>query len=113
MPWIVIHLAVIVLLGTLLFAHRNRPRDLHRAPPEQPAILSWVRSAGIGLAFFGFLHAGVQLRIYGWPGECSPSDLAVWGRCTGTALSFWVMLGMIGIALWFLLSERDHVATKR
>ena len=108
MPWILIHIAVILLLGALLFAHRNRPRDLHRAPPGQTALLRWARTAGIGLVFLGFIHVVTQLRIYGWPGECSPSDLTVWGRCTGTALSFWAMLGVIGLSLWFILSERPR-----
>lgn len=99
MPWVWLQIVVIVLLGSLLLMRWNRVRDLHRAPPRQTAVLSWMRLAGVGLTFYGFVHVVALLRIYGWPGTGSTPDMV-----------FWLMVGVIGLSLWFILSEAPHAA---
>ena len=99
MPWIWIHIAAILFLGSLLFVRRSRPRDLHRAPPGQTALLSWTRLTAIGLVFLASLHVVSLLHIFGGPSPAIASDL-----------TFWLMLGTIGFSLWSLLSENPHAA---
>ena len=102
MRWIWIHIAASLLLGAILVLRWNRPRDLHRAPPRQTAVLRWMRLVGVGTTFYAFMHVLSLLRVYGWPGAGSAPDVA-----------FWLMIGMIGLSLWFILSEKPHAATNR
>lgn len=82
--------AMILLLGTVLFFKRKRPRDLHRAPPGQTAYYRWTRTAGIGLAF----GAGFEILAMLWRGQ--------W---TSQLLLSQILLGMVGLSIWFQLSE--------
>lgn len=99
MPWPWFQIAVIILLGSLLVMRGTRMRDLHRAPSRQIAVLRWARLTGVGLTFYGFIHLVALLRIYGWPGPGSTPDMI-----------FWLMIGVIGLSLWFILSEAPRPA---
>ena len=90
MTWSLLNIGFILFTGFLLFLRRKRPRDLHRAPPGQTALYRWTRTGGIGLAF------GSALEIL---------SMLLRGERTSELLLIWILLGMVGLSIWFDLSE--------
>jgi hypothetical protein len=89
------HIVAILALVSRLYLRRNRPRDLFRGPPAQSAVSGWTRLAGIGLAFGALPNAVVLLRNSTWQ-ESWASDL-----------TFWIAGSLVGLTIWFDLSEVD------
>lgn len=97
MTWFWMNVAMLLLLGSLLFIRRKRRRDLHRAPPGQTAIYLWTRTAGIGLAFGATFEILAMLWRSQWTSQLLLSQMLV---------------GMVGLSIWFQLSEIQPKAVR-